>query len=97
MPKLLPLDLLESDDEDDESHEDNSGANNKRRKVDQVAALLRGPKLPRDQRVGSTVYRVEVKRGSEKLAPKAKKQSINAKEALLKRNRTPQRRPGFRR
>ncbi|KAK0673850.1 hypothetical protein QBC41DRAFT_103456 [Cercophora samala] len=95
VPKLLPLDLLESDDEEDDSPEYDSAANNKRRKVNGVATLLREPKLPRDQRVGSTVYRVEVKRGSEKLAPKAKKASINAKEALLRRGRTPQRKPGF--
>ncbi|KAK4173484.1 hypothetical protein QBC36DRAFT_335772 [Triangularia setosa] len=95
VPKLLPLDLLESDDEEDMSHEADSATNNKRRKVNGVDALLREPKLPRDQRVGSTVYRVEVKRGNEKLAPKAKKQSINLKESLLIRGRQPQRKSGF--
>ncbi|KAK0732782.1 hypothetical protein B0T21DRAFT_452324 [Apiosordaria backusii] len=96
VPKLLPLEFLESDDEEDVSHEADSAANNKRRKINGVdPKLLREPKLPRDQRVGSTVYRVAVNRGNEKLAPKAKKQSVNMKEALLIRNRIPQRKPRF--
>ncbi|KAK4204363.1 hypothetical protein QBC40DRAFT_216966 [Triangularia verruculosa] len=98
VPKLLPLEFLESDDEEEDiAHEDDS-ANSKRRKINGVdPKLLREPKLPRDQRVGETVYRVAVNKDSGKLAPKAKKQSMNAKQALLIRGRTAKKTTGFRR
>ncbi|KAK4192061.1 hypothetical protein QBC35DRAFT_470334 [Podospora australis] len=99
VPKLLPLDLLDSDDEDDVRRSSDSPANggdNKRRKVASVdPRLLRDPKVKRDQRLGSTVYRVVADRGNGKLAPKAKKQSINLKETLLRRDRIPHSKTGF--
>lgn len=95
--KLLPLELLESDDEDDVPQQPSSAAdNNKRRKLGGAEqALLREPKLPKDKRLGSTAYRVVKGTGDARLAPKVKKQAVNLKETLLRRDRVPQRRGGF--
>lgn len=61
----------------------------KRRKVATVERkLTRLDRAPRDERVGSTVYRV-AKKTDERLAPKSKKQTKNIKTLLLKRNRAP--------
>ncbi|GKT88488.1 LOW QUALITY PROTEIN: U3 snoRNA associated [Colletotrichum tofieldiae] len=51
----------------------------------QIARESRGPK---DEVVGSTLFRV-VKKEDERLAPKAQKYSVNAKRALLARGRAP--------
>lgn len=98
VPKLLPLELLESDDEDDVSQQPSSAAdgNNKRRKLGGAEhRLLAEPKLPRDKRLGSTAYRVVKGKGNTKLAPKVKQQAVNLKETLLRRDRVAQPRGGF--
>ena len=45
-------------------------------------------KRPRDEVVGSTRYRVLAEQGDPRLAPKADRNSLRAKEALLRRGRT---------
>lgn len=91
-PKLLPLELLESDDEDSTPA---SAITQKRRKFDVDPKLLVEPKNPKDKRVGSTAYRVVSNGGDPRLAPKAKKQSLNLKQALLRRDRVAKPRGGF--
>jgi hypothetical protein len=95
--KLLPLELLESDDEDDVPQQPSSAADqHKRRKLGGAEqALLRGPKLPKDKRLGSTAYRVVKSTGDARLAPSVKKQAVNLRETLLRRDRVPQSRGGF--
>ncbi|KAL2017674.1 hypothetical protein VTK56DRAFT_1834 [Thermocarpiscus australiensis] len=97
VPKLLPLELLESDDEDDSLQRTSSASGQyKRRKLGAPEqSLLREPRLPRDQRMGSTVYRVVAGGGDAKLAPKVMKQSLNLKETLLRRDRVAKPRGGF--
>ncbi|KAK3901674.1 hypothetical protein C8A05DRAFT_34645 [Staphylotrichum tortipilum] len=98
VPKLLPLELLESDDEDYAAQQSNSAAEgkNKRRKLGGVEqALLREPKLPKDKKLGSTAYRVVKGAGDVRLAPRVKKQAVNLKETLLRRDRLAQPRGGF--
>ncbi|KAK4239867.1 hypothetical protein C8A03DRAFT_42567 [Achaetomium macrosporum] len=97
-PKLLPLELLESDDEDDVSQQLGSSGHEKRkrRKLGAVEqALLREPKLPKDKKVGSTAYRVVAGTGDSRLAPKVKKQTVNLRETLLRRDRVAKPRGGF--
>jgi hypothetical protein len=97
-PKLLPLELLESDDEDDVTQGLGSTGHlkHKRRKLGAVEqALLREPKLPKDKRVGSTAYRVVKGTGDSRLAPKVKKQAVNLREALLRRDRVAKPKGGF--
>jgi negative regulator of replication initiation len=95
--KLLPLELLESDDEDDVPQQDSAAdSNRKRRKLGAAEqALLREPKQPKDKRLGSTAYRVVKPTGDARLAPKVKKQAVNLKETLLRRERVPVRKGGF--
>ncbi|KAK0623126.1 hypothetical protein B0T14DRAFT_515367 [Immersiella caudata] len=95
VPKLLPLELLESDDEDEANHSDFSVGKRapKRKKV--AGGWIPGPKAPRDQKVGSTVFRVVESRGDKKLAPKAKKAAVNMREVLLKRAKAPRAKKGF--
>lgn len=97
MPNLLPLDLLESDDEDEVSQQSKPArqGDQKRRKLATGEKLVRERKLPKDQKVGSTVLRVVAKRGDERLAPKISKQSVNMRELLLRRDRKPQVKRGF--
>lgn len=98
VPKLLPLELLESDDEDDVPLQTDSDANgqHKRRKLGAAEqALLREPKLLKDKRLGSAAYRVVKRAGDARLAPRVKKQAVNMKEALLRRDRIAQPRGGF--
>lgn len=98
VPKLLPLELLESDDEDDAPQQSISAddSKHKRRKLGgPEQALLREPKPPKDKRVGSTAYRVVKPTGDARLAPKVKKQAVNLKETLLRRDRLPVRKGGF--
>ncbi|EAA29828.1 hypothetical protein GE21DRAFT_4927 [Neurospora crassa] len=90
IPKLLPLELLESDDEDDEvPRRSDSAEGAKRRKV------VREAKGPKDEKVGSTVFRVVPNNTNQSLAPKVKRQALNLKETLLLRNRKPQVKGGF--
>ncbi|KAH6624565.1 hypothetical protein B0J18DRAFT_182172 [Chaetomium sp. MPI-SDFR-AT-0129] len=98
VPQLLPLELLESDDEEDTPRQTDSAADqqNKRRKLGSAElALLNGPRLPKDKRVGTTAYRVVKGTGDGRLAPKARKQSVNLKEMLLRRDRVAKPRGGF--
>ena len=95
IPKLLPLELLESDDEDDIPQRSDGAESSKRRKLAASEGLVREPKAPKDQKVGSTVFRVVANRGDQKLAPKRKKQSVNLKEDMLRRDRIPQQKRGF--
>ncbi|AEO58004.1 hypothetical protein MYCTH_107458 [Thermothelomyces thermophilus ATCC 42464] len=98
VPKLLPLDLLESDGEDDAPRPPSPATNaqHKRRKLGGAEqTLLREPKLPKDKRLGSTAYRVVKSSGDTRLAPKVKKQAVNLKETLLRRDRVAKPRGGF--
>ncbi|KXH59251.1 hypothetical protein CNYM01_06116 [Colletotrichum nymphaeae SA-01] len=91
LPSELPAEFLESDSEDDGESEDAAG-NRKPRKARKLetaeAQLLREARGPRDEVVGTTVFRT-VKKEDERLAPKAQKYSVNAKKALLARGRAP--------
>lgn len=61
----------------------------KQRKVSAIEqSLTRLDRAPRDERVGSTVYRVEKKR-DDRLAPKVRKHARGTKGALLARGRAP--------
>lgn len=94
VPTLLPAELLDdsSEDEEDDHHHRLTAASasaprSKRRKLAAVQRDLgRETRDPRDERVGSTVYRVAAK-VDERMAPAASKYSRNSKEALLKRGR----------
>ncbi|KAK4123079.1 hypothetical protein N657DRAFT_656402 [Parathielavia appendiculata] len=90
VPKFLPLELLESDDEDDIVQQPSSSTDgkHKRRKLGgPEQALLREPRLPKDKRLGSTAYRVVKGTGDPRLAPRVKKQAISLRETLLRRDR----------
>lgn len=90
IPKLLPLELLESDDEEDDAPRRSDSAEAvKRRKV------VRETKVVKDEKVGSTVFRVVPTNTNQTLAPKVKRQALNLKETLLLRNRKPQVKGGF--
>ncbi|KAK0378832.1 hypothetical protein CLIM01_03803 [Colletotrichum limetticola] len=89
LPSELPAEFLESDSEDDGETEDGAGDRKPRkaRKLETAEAqLLREARAPRDEVVGTTVFRT-VKKEDERLAPKAQKYSVNAKKALLARGR----------
>lgn len=91
VPNLLPAEFLtdsssENDDEDEDDQE-TSAARPKKRKIATVErSLSRQDRGPRDERVGSTVYRV-TKQVDERMAPKLRKHAKSSKELLLKRNR----------
>ncbi len=90
-PNLLPAEFLSSDDEeeqheDEESHADES-RRQKRRKVSGIErSLARQNRGPRDEAIGSTVYRV-AKKTDDRIAPKVKQYTKSTKELRLKRNR----------
>ncbi|OHE91207.1 hypothetical protein CORC01_13484 [Colletotrichum orchidophilum] len=90
LPTELPAEFLESDSEGEES--DGETTDRKPRKARKLetaeAQLLREARGPRDEVVGTTVFRT-VKKEDERLAPKAQKYSVNAKKALLARGRAP--------
>ncbi|KAK1691588.1 hypothetical protein BDP55DRAFT_627229 [Colletotrichum godetiae] len=91
LPSELPAEFLESDSEEDGESEDGAGDRKPRkaRKLETAEAqLLREARAPRDEVVGTTVFRT-VKKEDERLAPKAQKYSVNAKKALLARGRAP--------
>lgn len=93
MPNLLPEEFLESDEDEDEDMADadddeEDDAHTSRRKTATVHRQLTRLERPaRDERVGSTVYRV-AKRTDGRLAPKAKRYAQSGKNVLLRRNRT---------
>ncbi|KAI1268592.1 hypothetical protein F5Y18DRAFT_235607 [Xylariaceae sp. FL1019] len=91
LPDMLPAELLTDSSEDEEE----DGALIKKvvkkpqKKTFETAtqALSLEGKRPRDQVVGSTRYRVLAEQSDQRLAPKANKQSLRAKQDLLRRNR----------
>ncbi|GKT47953.1 uncharacterized protein ColSpa_08134 [Colletotrichum spaethianum] len=89
LPSELPAEYLDSDSEDEGGDGETDRKPRKARKLHtaeaQIARESRGPK---DEVVGSTLFRV-VKKEDERLAPKAQKYSVNAKKALLARGRAP--------
>ncbi|KAK0711494.1 hypothetical protein B0H67DRAFT_492178 [Lasiosphaeris hirsuta] len=97
IPKLLSLEFLESDDEDEDAQNESAadGKAKKRRVAATGQNWIADTKPARDQRVGSTVFRIVENRGDGNLAPKVKQQSVNMKQILLRRNRTPQVKRGF--
>jgi hypothetical protein len=92
IPDVLPEELLTDSSDDDEEDGDetargSSARGPKRRKVATVERrLTRLDKGPKDERVGSTVYRV-AKKTDERLPPKLKKHTRSTKAVLLKRTR----------
>ncbi|CAH0049280.1 unnamed protein product [Clonostachys solani] len=91
IPAVLPDKFLtdsSSDEEDAHQLDLELASGPKRRKVASVERnLTRLDRGPRDETVGSTVYRVASK-NDQRLAPKAKKYTKSAKDVLLRRNRT---------
>ncbi|KAM0334369.1 hypothetical protein ACHAQA_001395 [Verticillium albo-atrum] len=87
VPALLPAEFLDSDDSDadDEPQADADAAAAVRPRKSRKIAL---DKAPRDEVVGSTVYRVAAAKQDVRLAPRGGKASVNAKRALLVRGRT---------
>lgn len=90
VPDELPAEFLESDSEGSDGEGDGSGRKpRKARKLHTAEAqLARESRGPRDEVVGTTVFRV-VKKEDQRLTPKAQKSSVNTKKALLARGRTP--------
>ncbi|KAK1580489.1 uncharacterized protein LY79DRAFT_611784 [Colletotrichum navitas] len=90
LPSELPAEYLDSDSEDEGGGDGETGG--KARKALKLhtaeAQLARESRGPKDEVVGSTLFRV-VKKEDERLAPKAQKSSVNAKKALLARGRAP--------
>ncbi|KAK4455858.1 hypothetical protein QBC34DRAFT_388130 [Podospora aff. communis PSN243] len=95
VPKLLPLELLESDDEDEANHSDSSASKGAPKRKKLVTGWVPEAKGTRDQKVGSTVFRVVDNPGDKKLAPKAKKAAVHMREVLLKRAKAPHAKKGF--
>ncbi|GAO13286.1 uncharacterized protein UV8b_03705 [Ustilaginoidea virens] len=93
VPDMLPLDYLtDSSSEDGDEDRVDSAASRQRKRKRNVASvekrLSRESRGPRDQVVGSTIYRVS-KPLDKRLAPKANKHSKSTKQLLLKRGREP--------
>ncbi|KAJ3532771.1 hypothetical protein NM208_g8289 [Fusarium decemcellulare] len=89
-PNLLPDKYLaDSSSEDEESVDyDSTVARPRKRRVATVERnLARQDRGPKDERVGSTVYRV-TKKADERMAPKLRKHARSSKDLLLKRNRS---------
>lgn len=96
IPHVLPLELLESDDDEETRPAERAeGRGPKKIKFDTAEMSSLEERLPRDRRVGSTVYRVLADRDDGILAPKAHKQAMNVRQGLLLRKRAPRRRGGF--
>ncbi|KAF4914530.1 hypothetical protein CGCVW01_v010589 [Colletotrichum viniferum] len=87
LPAELPAEFLESDSEDD-GEDGAEGQPRKARKLNTAKAQIsREGRGPKDEVVGSTVFRV-VKQEDQRLAPKSHKYSIGTKKAMLARGRT---------
>ncbi|KAF5577948.1 u3 snorna associated [Fusarium pseudocircinatum] len=86
---LLPAEFLtdSSEDEADEIDDQPEERPRKRRVATVERNLARQERGPKDERVGSTVYRV-AKKTDERMAPKLKKHAKSSKDILLKRNRS---------
>ncbi|RSM15577.1 hypothetical protein CEP52_000592 [Fusarium oligoseptatum] len=90
MPNLLPEEFLTDSSSEDEGagEDDQAVARPRKRRVTAVErTLARQNRGPKDERVGSTVYRV-AKKVDESMAPKLRKHARSSKELLLKRNRS---------
>ncbi|KAL0931990.1 uncharacterized protein CTRU02_212943 [Colletotrichum truncatum] len=89
LPAELPAEFLNSDSEDDGEGADDERKPRKVRKLSAVEAqIARESRGPKDEVVGTTVFRV-AKKEDERMTPRAQKYSVNAKKALLARGRTP--------
>lgn len=93
IPNVLPAEFLEdssSDSDGDASRSSDVDALRRRaRTVPSVERrLARQAKGPRDEVIGTTVYRVS-KDVDARMAPKVKKSAQSAKDALLRRGRQP--------
>lgn len=104
LPNVLPAEYLtdsSSESEDETALRRMTKKSEKPRKInfeDAARSLDKGQRAPRDQVIGSTVYRVVADRADRNLAPKMHKDTHNMREALLKRTRaavTPNKRKGF--
>ncbi|KAI0971842.1 hypothetical protein F4678DRAFT_78277 [Xylaria arbuscula] len=92
LPDMLPAEFLtdSSDDEDDETALKKMVKRPQKITFDTAMQVLGAEgKRPRDEVVGSTRYRVLAGQSDPRLAPKANKNSIAAREALLRRKRAP--------
>ncbi|KAF5670750.1 u3 snorna associated [Fusarium heterosporum] len=88
-PNLLPAEFLTDSSSEDEQGKDDDRMEErprKRRVATVERSLARQDRGPRDERVGSTVYRVATK-ADERMTPKLKKHTKSSKDLLLKRNR----------
>jgi hypothetical protein len=92
IPTVLPAEFLtdeESEDEDEDGKQRQGPNGPRRRNVAGIEKrLAREQRGPRDEVIGSTVYRVS-RKVDERLAPKAKKHSKSSRELLLSRGRAP--------
>ncbi|EFQ27082.1 hypothetical protein CGRA01v4_07616 [Colletotrichum graminicola] len=89
LPSELPAEYLDSDSEDEGGDGETGRKPRKALKLHTAEAqLARESRGPKDEVVGSTLFRV-VKKEDVRLAPKAQKSSVNAKKALLARGRAP--------
>ncbi|KAM5351471.1 hypothetical protein ACJ41O_004194 [Fusarium nematophilum] len=91
-PNLLPAEFLaDSSSEDEAAGEGDDGAAAARPRKRRVAAversLTRLDRGPRDQTVGSTVYRV-AKKVDDRMVPKMRKHAKSSKDLLLRRHRS---------
>lgn len=89
-PNLLPAEFLTDSSSEDEDDDDQGklSARSKRRKVAGVEKqLTRASRGPRDEVVGSTLYRV-AKKTDDRLAPKSSRHTQSSKDLLRRRNRT---------
>ena len=92
IPNILPAEFLtdsSGEESADETVEGDGESRRRKRTVSSIAKRMsREARGPRDEAIGSTVYRV-TKKVDERLAPKVKQYSKSTKEILLKRGRTP--------
>ena len=90
IPDLLPPEFLESDEEDYGRAALDAPAERKPKKI-----KFDSSRRPRDERVGSTVYRIVSDKTDARMPPKAHKNSRSLKEQMVARKRVPQRKGGF--
>lgn len=98
IPDLLPPEFLDSDDEDEAAAAPRTTQTDRPKRIkfeelEEQSALEFKP--PRDERIGSTVYRVLASKGDARLAPRKSKASHSMKQHLLVRKKTVQRKTGF--
>lgn len=89
-PNLLPAEFLTDSSSEDEGADDDDQAvarPRKRRVTAVERTLARQNRGPKDETIGSTVYRV-AKKVDERMAPKLRKHARSSKELMLKRNRS---------